>query len=177
MLVKLLHADYALMLIQPIECVFFASWLLLFSLSLQKTITIMTQREHILMVEWKCAYSAWTNLTNKMGSLLASWLLSFPLTLQCDSSLYWRFYSVFRKKVYILKSVSKFDFCFKLSKIWQKVLMDQDHSFLTFTKSILGCSAYEWTQAKYFYQIQLHNSKIKNRFGHSFPSFFLIFFF
>ena len=27
MLVKLLHADYALMLIQPIECVFFASWL------------------------------------------------------------------------------------------------------------------------------------------------------
>ena len=36
--------------------------------AITKTITITRQREHIILVEWACAYSAWSNSTNRLRS-------------------------------------------------------------------------------------------------------------
>ena len=54
------------------------------TLAITKSIT--TQRERILLVEWACPYSAWSNSTNRMRSLCVV-TLSFSLSLQCDSAL------------------------------------------------------------------------------------------
>ena len=43
---------------------------------------VMTQRERILLVEWACAYSAWSNSTNRMHLCIV--IVSFSL--QCDFS-------------------------------------------------------------------------------------------
>ena len=60
-----------------------------------KTITTTTQRERIPLVEWACAYSAWSNSTNTMCCLCIVIVIVFVIA-AVWLGLYLQLYSIMR---------------------------------------------------------------------------------